>query len=55
MVDELTFIFSNFWVFIGFNITILTVGYASAMPFYWWYKLKQFKTAKSQFWDISGQ
>lgn len=55
MTDALIFIFSSFWVFMGFNIIILVVGYSASIPFYWWYKLKQFKTAKSQFWDIMGQ
>ena len=54
MVDALQFIFSDFWIWLGFNVTILTIGNGLAMPFYWWYKMRQFSTAKKQFWDKLG-
>jgi len=53
-MGSLEFIFSSFWVWMGFNILILTIGYALSLPFYWYYKLKQFLTAKKQFWDKMG-
>tara|TARA_Y100000310_G_scaffold313899_1_gene362803 strand:+ start:786 stop:950 length:165 start_codon:yes stop_codon:yes gene_type:complete len=53
-MNALEFIFSSFWIWLGFNVMILTVGHALAMPFFWYYKLKQFLTTKDQFWNKLG-
>jgi len=55
MINALEFIFSSFWVWFGFNILILSTGWALAMPFYWWYKVKQFKILKKGYWNLMGQ
>lgn len=47
MAETLTFIFSSFWIYIGTVFLIWAIGYALAMPFFWYYKLKQQKMNRS--------
>lgn len=47
MAEVLEFIFSSFWVYTGTILLIWSFGYALALPFYWYYKLKQNKLNKS--------
>jgi len=51
MEETLKFIFSNFWVYLGFLFLIYTIGHALSMPFYWYYKLKQYKMNKSTWFN----
>lgn len=51
MAEALNFIFSSFWVYIGFVFLIYSMGHSLAMPFYWYYKLKQYKMNKSIWFD----
>jgi hypothetical protein len=47
MAEALNIIFQNFWNFCGTIIIIFSIGNALSMPFYWYYKLKQYKLNKS--------
>jgi len=47
MAESLIIIFESFWNFIGTLVIIYSLGYATALPFYWYYKLKQIKLNKS--------
>jgi hypothetical protein len=47
MIEVLQFIFSDFWVFIGFHILILSFGWSASMPFYWINRLREGRTAIS--------
>lgn len=47
MAEVFQIIFTNFWTFIGTVIIIMASGYSLAQPFYWYYKLKQYKLNQS--------
>ena len=47
MKETLEFIFSSFWVYMGTLWLIYSIGYALAIPFKWYYALKQHKLSKS--------
>jgi hypothetical protein len=47
MEEVLIFIFSSFWTYTGTLFLIFCTGYSAAIPFYWYYKLKQNKLNKS--------
>jgi hypothetical protein len=47
MAEALKIIFENFWTFSGTIIIILSLGNSLAIPFYWYYKIKQNKLNKS--------
>jgi hypothetical protein len=47
MAETLKIIFENFWTFSGTIIIILSLGNSLAIPFYWYYKIKQNKLNKS--------
>lgn len=43
MIEVLKFVFSDFWVFLGCHILILSFGWSLAIPFYWANRLKEKK------------
>tara|TARA_R100001594_G_C4030545_1_gene261166 strand:- start:1278 stop:1454 length:177 start_codon:yes stop_codon:yes gene_type:complete len=47
MKEVLEFIFSSGWVFFGTIFLIYSIGYSLAIPFMWYYKMKQQKMNKS--------
>ena len=47
MAEALKIIFENFWTFSGTLVIILVTGHSLALPFYWYYKIKQNKLNKS--------
>jgi len=51
MVEVLKFIFSNIWVYFGTLFLIYSIGHSLAMPFYWYYRLKQKKMNKSMWFN----
>jgi hypothetical protein len=49
MAEALDIVFRNAWTFCGTCMLIISIGWALAMPFFWWYKLKQLRMAR-QYW-----
>mgnify|MGYP003110285750 CR=1 FL=1 len=47
MKEVLEFIFQSFWTFTGTCFLICLVGHASALPFYWYYKIKEKRLSRS--------
>tara|TARA_Y100001938_G_C7985438_1_gene376645 strand:+ start:218 stop:382 length:165 start_codon:yes stop_codon:yes gene_type:complete len=47
MKEALEFIFSSWWVYLGTLWLIYSIGYAAALPFKWYYTLKERSLTKS--------
>jgi len=54
MAESLNIIFSSFWTWGGTIVLILAFGNALALPFYWYYRLKQQQLTKS-YWELTGK
>ena len=54
MAEALEVIFFSFWNWMGTVFLILSIGNALALPFYWYYRLKQQQLTKS-YWDLTGK